>query len=68
MFCLRQANNSYSKEEMRLLDDDVIDTLCRSQDHELRTAPIMTRDAYVVAEQSNLGTQYGVLGKVLSTW
>ena len=53
---------------MRLLDDDALDSLGRSQDHELCTAPIMARDAYVVAEQDNQTIQYGVLGKILSTW
>jgi hypothetical protein len=60
---LHQAHDLRFKDEMSLLEDNVFDSLGNSQEHELRTAPIMTRDANVLVEQNSL-TQYGVLGKV----
>lgn len=55
------------QEELQLLDDTSLDSGARSRDHELRTAPIFTRDAYNEAGFKNTSTQYGVLGKVLQT-
>lgn len=53
------------QEELALLHDSASDTKGRSRDHELRTAPIVTRDAYVAAGYRDTMTQYGVLGRVL---
>ncbi|KAJ8595321.1 hypothetical protein M405DRAFT_728350 [Rhizopogon salebrosus TDB-379] len=55
-----------AKEELELLHDSITDTRGKSKDHELRTAPIITRDAYVAAGYREGATQYGVLGSVLS--
>ena len=55
------------QEELQLLDDASLDSGARSRDHELRTAPIFTRDAYNEAGFKNTSTQYGVLGRVLQT-
>ncbi|KAF7981663.1 hypothetical protein HWV62_32784 [Athelia sp. TMB] len=56
---------SAGHEEVQLLEDDSLNTRGRSRDHELRTAPIFTRDAYVALGTAGHTTQYGVLGKVL---
>ncbi|KAH0840083.1 hypothetical protein J3R83DRAFT_1051 [Lanmaoa asiatica] len=52
-------------EELALLHDSANDPQGRSKDHELRTAPIVTRDAYVAAGYHDAITQYGVLGRAL---
>jgi hypothetical protein len=53
-------------EELELLHDSMSDVRGRSNDHELRTAPIITRDAYIAAGYREGATQYGVLGSILS--
>jgi len=53
------------QEELALLHDGANDIQGRSKDHELRTAPIVTRDAYVAAGYRDNMTQYGVLGRAL---
>lgn len=53
------------QEELALLHDSANDAKGRSRDHELRTAPIVTRDAYVAAGYRDNMTQYGVLGRAL---
>lgn len=53
-------------EELELLHDSISDVRGRSKDHELRTAPIVTRDAYIAAGYREGATQYGVLGSILS--
>lgn len=53
------------QEELALLHDGANDAQGRSKDHELRTAPIVTRDAYVAAGYRDNMTQYGVLGRAL---
>jgi hypothetical protein len=55
-----------AKEELELLHDSIADTRGKSKDHERRTAPIITRDAYIAAGYREGTTQYGVLGSVLS--
>lgn len=55
------------QEELQLLDDMSLDSGARSIDHEWRTAPIFTRDAYNEAGLKATSTQYGVLGKVIQT-
>jgi hypothetical protein len=52
-------------EELTLLHDGANDAQGRSREHELRTAPIVTRDAYVAAGYRDNMTQYGVLGRAL---
>ncbi len=55
----------YSLQEFTLLDDASEENKDQSDNHELFTAPIMTRDAYVaVGGKKNIG-QYGVMGKIL---
>ncbi|KAG1832977.1 hypothetical protein EV424DRAFT_1622478 [Suillus variegatus] len=58
--------SSASTEELELLHDSISDVRGRSKDHELRTAPIITRDAYIAAGYREGATQYGVLGSILS--
>jgi hypothetical protein len=55
------------QQELQLLDDASLDSHGQSRDHELRTAPIFTRDAYVAAGFHDHAAQYGVLGKVMQT-
>ncbi|KAF9247148.1 hypothetical protein BU15DRAFT_84696 [Melanogaster broomeanus] len=54
------------QDELSLLHDSSVNVRGRSKDHELRTAPIVTRDAYVAAGYREHTTQYGVLGRALS--
>ncbi|TFY69603.1 hypothetical protein EVG20_g3065 [Dentipellis fragilis] len=51
-------------EEFELLDDEVHDTLAHGG-HELKTAPLVTREAYASHRLENDIVQYGVLGKIL---
>lgn len=53
------------QEELALLHDSASDAQGRSKDHELRTAPVVTRDAYVAGGYQDSMTQYGVLGRAL---
>ncbi|KIJ70249.1 hypothetical protein HYDPIDRAFT_172121 [Hydnomerulius pinastri MD-312] len=53
-------------DELQLLHDSAVNVRGRSKDHELRTAPIVTRDAYVAAGYRENTTQYGVLGRAMS--
>ncbi|EIW82443.1 hypothetical protein CONPUDRAFT_123376 [Coniophora puteana RWD-64-598 SS2] len=54
-------------EEMHLLHSDVgFESVERAKDHELRNAPLLTREAYVSSHQDVANMQYGVLGKTLS--
>ncbi|KAF8558824.1 hypothetical protein OG21DRAFT_1474654 [Imleria badia] len=59
------TRHAASCEELALLHDGANDAQGRSKDHELRTAPIVTRDAYVAAGYRDNMTQYGVLGRAL---
>lgn len=52
---------------MHLLDDASLDSTGRSKDHELRTAPVFTRDAYKAAGFEAHKSQYGVLGRLIQT-
>ena len=58
-------SNVHIQEELALLHDSASDTKGRSRDHELKTAPLVTRDAYVAAGYHENTTQYGVLGRAL---
>ncbi|KAH9951841.1 hypothetical protein B0H21DRAFT_717813 [Amylocystis lapponica] len=51
--------------ELQLLDGASA-VLGHEDDHEVKTAPILTRDAYVAAGISARPSQYGVLGSLLS--
>jgi hypothetical protein len=63
---MADSHLTYVKEELELLHDSMSDVRGRSNDHELRTAPIITRDAYIAAGYREGATQYGVLGSILS--
>ncbi|KZT20771.1 hypothetical protein NEOLEDRAFT_1140300 [Neolentinus lepideus HHB14362 ss-1] len=52
--------------EFELLDDTFTKISVEDHDHELSTAPILTRDAYVQADFDHSKTQYGVLGGIQS--
>lgn len=54
------------QEELHLIQDGASAIKGRSKEHEIRTAPIITRDAYVAAGYRDQATQYGVLGRVTS--
>lgn len=43
-----------------------VDASDLSKDHELQTAPLITREAYIAAGYKKHSTQYGVMGQVLS--
>ncbi|OAX37557.1 hypothetical protein K503DRAFT_792881 [Rhizopogon vinicolor AM-OR11-026] len=43
-----------------------VDTQDLSKDHELQTAPLITREAYIAAGYKKHSTQYGVMGETLS--
>jgi hypothetical protein len=58
--------SSSLQDELALLHDSSINVRGRSRDHEIRTAPIVTRDAYVAAGYREHATQYGVLGRAVS--
>ncbi|KAH7930072.1 hypothetical protein BV22DRAFT_1079734 [Leucogyrophana mollusca] len=62
----KDATSAY--EELQLLRDDNLDARGRSRDHELRTAPLLTRDAYVAAGYRDHTTQYGVMGRALAIY
>ncbi|TFK55842.1 hypothetical protein OE88DRAFT_1731482 [Heliocybe sulcata] len=52
--------------EFDLLDDTFAQIVVDEHEHELSTAPIFTRDAYVQAGFDKAKTQYGVLGGIQS--
>lgn len=37
------------------------------EDHDISTAPLMTKDAYQTAEYDDQAIQYGVMGRIVST-
>ncbi|KAF8897407.1 hypothetical protein BD779DRAFT_1608026 [Infundibulicybe gibba] len=39
----------------------------QSQEHDLLTSPIITRDAYIVGASKGYWSQYGVMGRIIST-
>ncbi|KAI9001331.1 hypothetical protein BD414DRAFT_533084 [Trametes punicea] len=54
-----------SADELALLCDDC--TIGNSiESHEIMTAPLFTRNAYLAGELSDKGVQYGVLGRIIS--
>ncbi|PFH52524.1 hypothetical protein AMATHDRAFT_1931 [Amanita thiersii Skay4041] len=57
--------NSEAQEELELLDLNVCDSSIRCGSHELCTAPIVTRTAYLDIGRGKVVRQYGVLGSVL---
>lgn len=54
----------FLQDELELLNHTALDSGGRN-DHELRTAPVLTRGAYLAAGFFERSTQYGVLGSVL---
>jgi hypothetical protein len=69
LYDVRHVHRIFLKlqEELQLLDDTSQDSRGQSRDHELRTAPLYTRDAYIAADIRDYRAQYGVLGKVIQT-
>ncbi|KAG1715954.1 hypothetical protein ID866_1243 [Astraeus odoratus] len=61
-----QATPDSAYDELQLLVDHVSTTKGRSKEHEIRTAPIITREAYAVVGYNNKTTQYGVLGRTMA--
>ncbi|KAG1732028.1 uncharacterized protein EDB91DRAFT_1251964 [Suillus paluster] len=55
-----------AKVELKHLQSSTVDASDLSKDHELKTAPLITREAYVTAGYKKNSTQYGVMGEVLS--
>ncbi|KAG1817521.1 uncharacterized protein BJ212DRAFT_1349680 [Suillus subaureus] len=55
-----------AKVELKHLQSLTVDTSDLSKDHELQTAPLITREAYITARYKKHSTQYGVMGQVLS--
>lgn len=49
------------QEELTLLNHSIVDSENQSN-HELMTAPLITREAYIEAGFHSSTTQYGVLG------
>ncbi|KAG2153450.1 uncharacterized protein EDB93DRAFT_1134981 [Suillus bovinus] len=55
-----------AKVELKHLRSLTVDASDLSKDHELQTAPLITREAYIAAGYKKHSTQYGVMGQVLS--
>ena len=63
--------SSQGETEWQLLDDSNssdsdLDTQSDVAKHDLLTAPLMTREAYMIRASDGYPAQYGVLGRVLS--
>ncbi|KAG0699760.1 hypothetical protein DFH29DRAFT_1013541 [Suillus ampliporus] len=54
-----------AKVELKHLQSSTVDADL-SKDHELQTAPLITREAYIAAGYKKHSTQYGVMGQALS--
>lgn len=54
--------------EFELLGERYENTHDSSTNHEMRTAPLLTRDAFVLAGKENVSMQYGLLGETLAIW
>ena len=56
--------------EWQLLEDSESDgedrDLLRLSNHDMATAPLLTREAYIFTKRSGQATQYGVLGRALA--
>ncbi|RPD66709.1 hypothetical protein L227DRAFT_1225 [Lentinus tigrinus ALCF2SS1-6] len=59
-------SESASDDEMALLSDDGEAKDTGIEDHELRTAPLFTREAYKSTGRAKGDGQYGVFGRILS--
>ncbi|KAG2339154.1 hypothetical protein BDR05DRAFT_939298 [Suillus weaverae] len=55
-----------AKVELKHLQGLTVDASDLSKNHELQTAPFITREAYIAAGYNKHTTQYGVMGQVLS--
>ncbi|KAH9951839.1 hypothetical protein B0H21DRAFT_818261 [Amylocystis lapponica] len=60
-----RSTTQSASDELQLLGDATTEHV-REDGHELKNAPILTRDAYVAAAVSARPSQYGVLGSLLS--
>ncbi|KAG1766784.1 hypothetical protein EDD22DRAFT_978349 [Suillus occidentalis] len=52
--------------ELKHLQGLTVDASDLSKDHEMQTAPLITREAYIAAGYKKHSTQYGVMGQALS--
>jgi hypothetical protein len=52
--------------ELKHLQGLTVDASDLSKDHEIQTAPLITREAYIAAGYKKHSTQYGVMGQALS--
>ncbi|KAG2751063.1 hypothetical protein P692DRAFT_20831735 [Suillus brevipes Sb2] len=55
-----------AKVELKHLQGLTVDASDLSKDHEIQTAPLITREAYIAAGYKKHSTQYGVMGQALS--
>ncbi|KZP24565.1 hypothetical protein FIBSPDRAFT_821842 [Athelia psychrophila] len=58
--------DSVKSAEFELLGERCENSHDSSKDHEMHTAPLLTRDAFVLAAKENISMQYGVLGETLA--
>ncbi|TBU49053.1 hypothetical protein BD309DRAFT_161041 [Dichomitus squalens] len=62
---LAELNEDNAVEELTLLSDDLtLDEVI--EEHEVKTAPLFTRDAFLQAGLADEHSQYGVLGRIIS--
>ncbi|KAI0773976.1 hypothetical protein C8Q74DRAFT_1448046 [Fomes fomentarius] len=61
-----QGSGNYATEEIALLDHGLWEDNSILEDHELITAPLFTREAYLNSGFEEDSSQYGVLGRILS--
>ncbi|KAG6837974.1 hypothetical protein H0H93_008368 [Arthromyces matolae] len=53
--------------EFSLLSDEPTGAATIIENHDLSTAPLITREAYELGQYVSSNTQYGVLGRLIST-
>ncbi|KZP03786.1 hypothetical protein FIBSPDRAFT_879146 [Athelia psychrophila] len=58
--------DSVKSAEFELLGEKCGNSHDSSKDHEMHTAPLLTRDAFVLAAKEDISMQYGVLGETLA--
>lgn len=56
-----------ASEEFSLLDQDCITPQASMETHDLSTAPLITKEAYDIGGYARAASQYGVMGRVIST-
>ncbi|KAG5637010.1 hypothetical protein H0H81_006110 [Sphagnurus paluster] len=57
----------FQQPEYSLLDQEYIEEEHVIEKHDISTAPLITRDAYVSGGYPDAASQYGVIGRILST-